>query len=64
MRVLQVENGSFTPSVFSINERMGREAPKCYSQIADMLYEKRDKTYSITMPWIRRKLLFSLIRSR
>ena len=43
MRVLQVENGSFTPSVFSINERMGKEAPKCYSQIDDMLYEKRDK---------------------
>ena len=29
MRVLKVENGSFTPLVFSINEGMGREASKC-----------------------------------
>ena len=62
-RVLQVENGSFTPLVFSINVRMGREASKCYSRIAEILSdEKRDEPYSLTMSLIRRKLSFSLMR--
>ena len=61
MRVLQVENGSFTPLVFSINDGMGRETSKCYSQIAEMLSKKRDENYSITMSCIRRKLSFFLI---
>ena len=63
MRALQVENGSFTPLVFSINGGMGREASKCYSRVTEMLSEKRDKPYSLTMSWIRRKLSFSLMRS-
>ena len=63
MRVLQVENGSFALLVFSINGGMGRgrEASKFYSRLAEMLSEKRNKTYSITMFWFRRKLLFSLV---
>ena len=62
MRVLQVENVSFTLLVFSINGGTGREASKCYSRIAEMLSEKRDKPYSLKMSWIRRKLSFSLMR--
>ena len=42
MRVLQVENGSFTPLVYSINGRMVREASKSYSQIDEMLFEKHN----------------------
>ena len=56
MRVLQVEKKSFTLLVFSINEEMGKEASKCYPRIAEFLFEKRDESYSITLPWIRRKL--------
>ena len=41
-RVLQVENGSFTPLVYSINGRMVREASKSYSQIDEMLFEKHN----------------------
>ena len=63
MRVLQVENGSFTPLVFSINGGMGREASKCYSRIAEMLSEKRHEPYSLNISWIRRKLSFSSMRS-
>ena len=63
MKILQVENGSFTPLVFSISWRMGRKASKYYSQIAEILPEKRDETYLIRIPWIRRKLSLSLMRS-
>ena len=40
-RILQVENGSFTPLVFSVNGGMGKEANKCYSRIAEKLAKKR-----------------------
>ena len=36
-RIWQVENGSFTPLVFSINGGMGKKANKYYSQIAEKL---------------------------
>ena len=62
MRVLQVENGSFTPLVFSINVGMTKEASECNSRIAEMLSKKHDKHYSITMSSIRRKLSFFLMR--
>ena len=61
MRVLQVENRSFTSLVFFPNERMGRKASKCYSRIAEMVSEKRDEPESIAMSWIRRKLSFSVM---
>ena len=37
MRVLQVENGSFTSLAFNINGEMRRKASKCCSRIAAML---------------------------
>ena len=49
MRVLQVENGNFTSLVFTINSGMCREELKCYSQMAEMLSEKRDEPYSYTL---------------
>ena len=62
-RVMQVENGSFTPLVFTVNGSMGREASKFYKRLAEVLCEKRNEPYSLTMSWIRRKISFSLMRS-
>ena len=62
-RILQVENGSFTPLVFSVNGGMGKEANKCYSRIAEKLAEKRDEPYLVMMSWIRRKISFSMMKS-
>ena len=59
MRVLQVENGSFTPLVFSINDGMSRETSKIANRW--MLSKKSDENYSITMSCIRRKLSFFLM---
>ena len=41
-RVLEVENGVFTPLVFSTSSGMGREASEFYKRLADRLSEKRD----------------------
>ena len=62
-RVLNVEQGSFTPIVMSSNGGLGREATKCYARLAEMLADKRKTQYSIVSAWVKRKLSFSLIRS-
>ena len=62
-RVLQVENGTFTPLVFTANGGMGRECHKFYQRLADMIADKRDITSSITTNYIRTKICFSLLRS-
>ena len=61
--ILQVENGRFTPLVLSVNGGMGKEANKCYFQIAKKLAEKRDELYSVMMSWIRRKISFLMMKS-
>ena len=62
-RVLNVEQGSFTPIVMSSNGGLGREATKFYARLAEMLADKRKTQYSIVSAWVKRKLSFSLIRS-
>ena len=62
-RVVEVENGSFTPLVFSTTGGMGRLASIFYSRLAMMLSEKRQQPISSTMGWLRCQLSFSLLRS-
>jgi len=40
-RILQVENGSFTPLVFSTNGGMGRECSTFFKRLSEMIAEKR-----------------------
>ena len=62
-RVMNVEQGCFTPLVFSANGDMGRECKKFYSVLAEMITSKRKQEYCITMSWLRRKISFLLMRS-
>jgi hypothetical protein len=63
-RVLEVENGSFSPCIFSINGGMGRECTAVYKRIAQLLCEKREGTsYSECITFIRTKLSFAIVRS-
>jgi len=39
-RVLQVENGTFTPLVFAANGAKGRECVKFYKRLAEMISDK------------------------
>ena len=39
-RILQIENGTFTPLVFSIYGSLGREYTKFYSKLAELLSDK------------------------
>ena len=62
-RILQIDHGTFTPLVFSVNGSMGRECQKCYSCLAQLISEKRDLLQSISSNWIRTKVCFGLLKS-
>lgn len=62
-RVLQVENGTFTPLVFATNGAMGPECQAFYKRLAEMVAEKRGIPISTATKVIRTKISFSLVRS-
>lgn len=62
-RVREVENGSFTPLVFSATGGMGRAAEITYKRLASQIASKRKEKYSLCLNWIRCRISFSLLRS-
>ena len=62
-RILQIDHGTFTPLVFSINGSMGRDCQKFYSRLAQTISEKRDLLQSISSNWSREKVCFRLLKS-
>ena len=60
---MNVEQGCFTPLVFSANGGMGCECKKFYSVLAEMITIKLKQEYCITMSWLRRRISFSPMRS-
>ena len=57
-RVLQVENGTFTPLVFSTHGGMGRECKKFYQRLTEMISEKRDIPTSVATKYVRTRMSF------
>ena len=62
-RVLEVEQGSFTPLVFAINGSMGNECKVLYYRLAELLSIKRKVEKSLVVSWMRTKVSFALTRS-
>ena len=62
-RILEVENGTFTPLVFSVYGGMGNECQIFMKRLSLLLSEKRAENYSMMSTWIRTKLSFALLRS-
>ena len=62
-RVLEVENGTFTPLVFATNGGMARECRAFYKRLAEMISEKRKVPTAMVTSFIRKKISFSLLRS-
>ena len=55
--VLEVEQGSFTPMVFTTTERMAGECKRYHSRLAELLSNKKGEDYSTTISWIRVSLI-------
>ena len=62
-RVLEVENGTFTPLVFSVFGGMGQECQMFYKRLCQLLSEKRRENLSLVASWVRTKTSFALLRS-
>ena len=57
------QNATFTPLIFSSNGGMSRETTRFYQRLAELLSDKHSTPFSCTSSWIKRKLMFSLIRT-
>ena len=62
-RIIQVENGSFTPIVFSTFGGMGKEAESFHKRLAQLIAEKRNENYSHVVNYLRTRLRFCLLKS-
>ena len=62
-RILEQENGTFTPLVFSANGGMSKETKRFYARLSELLSEKNNSQFSETYAYLKRKISFSLIRS-
>ena len=47
----------------SATGRMGRESSKFYSLLSELISEKKESSYSIIATWMRRTIIFALIKS-
>ena len=63
-RVLEVEQGTFTPLVFTSTGGMAADECKRFrSQLTELLALKRGDDYATTISWIRAKVSFAILRS-
>ena len=58
-RIIQVENGSFTPTFGG----MGKEAESFHKRLAQLIAEKRNENYSHVVNYLRTRLRFCLLKS-
>ena len=63
-RVNLIDQGTFTPLVFTCFGGMARECAVFYNRLSEMIAEKRNEPVSKTKNWIRTRLSFSLLRSQ
>ncbi len=62
-RLLENEQATFTPLVFSVTGGMASQATRFYQRLASLISEKRNQPYSHSLNWIRYSLSFMLLRS-
>ena len=62
-QILEVEHGTFTPLVLSTSGGWGPSATVAFRRLAGLIASKQGQFYSMTLQFIRCKILFSLINS-
>ena len=62
-RIREVEQGTFTPLVFTTSGGMAPQAITFYAHLAQRLSEKKMQSKSSVVAWMRCRLSFSLLRS-
>ena len=62
-RILEVEQATFTPLVFSTTGGMGAESKRYHSRLTELVAAKKGESYAIILSWIRARVSFALLRS-
>ena len=60
---MNVEHGTFTPLIFSVNGGAGPEAEVFHKHIADRIEKKTGEKYAKVIAWIRCKITFIILRA-
>ena len=63
-RVNTIDQGSFTPLIFTCFGGMSKECSTFYNRLAEMIAEKRNNDVHIVKNWMRTRLSFSLLRTQ
>ena len=62
-RIIEVENGTFTPLVFTTTGGMSQECQRYHCRLAKLISSKKQKDYATTIAWIRTKVSFAILRT-
>ena len=62
-RILEVEQATFTPLVFSTTGGMAVECKRYHSRLTELVAAKKGESYAPTISWIRARVSFALLRS-
>ena len=62
-RIIEVENGTFTPLVFTTTGGMSQECQRYHSRLAELISSKKQEDYATTIAWIRTKISFGILRT-
>ena len=65
-RVMDVEQGTFTPLVFTTTGGMGEEHEECkryHNRLAELVAAKKGEDCANTVSWIRSKVSFVILRA-
>ena len=62
-RVMEIEQGTFTPLVFTTTGGMADECVSYHSRLAELIANKKGESYSSAISWIRAKESLAIIRS-
>ena len=62
-RIMNIEHGTFTPLIFTVNGSAGPEAEVFHKHIADRIAEKTGEKYAKVITMIRCKITFIILRA-
>ena len=62
-RVTEIEQGTFTPLVFTTTEGIAHECLRYHSRLAELSSAKKQDSYATTISWVRAKVSFAILRS-
>ena len=62
-RVTEIEQGTFTPLVFTTTGGLAGECLRYHSRLAELLSAKKQESYATTIAWVRAKVSFAILRS-